>query len=137
MPDKKVVHNARDLPGALLAGEPGPLGWIGEGLALPVRFPAEAEGGKRYEFGITIDVELVDGRLVARRVCVETESARGVTAAFLRDVPIRTLVAETALDKVVRVTLLGKGSRLEHADRNDADVRAAVEAAVGYVEAPR
>lgn len=118
---------------------PGPLGWIGEGLALPQRFTAEAEAGgfegPGYRFHISIDVELADGRLRAHRVCVETDSDRGVTAAALRSVSVRRIVTANALQRVARVTLGPKATSYETANPKDADVIAAVEAAVGYVEA--
>lgn len=130
----RKVTKPQDVPAALLTGIPGPLGWIGDGLALPARFTAE---GSTDTAELVVDVELLERRLVARRVCVETESDRGVTAAVLRAVPIRQLIVESARRHVVRVTILGEGMSMEPANLEDEDVIEAVEAAVGYVAVPR
>ena len=112
----------------------GPLGWISEGLALPKAFTAESEGGDGPGFRIAIDVELIDKRLVAKRVCVETDSERGVTAANLRDVPIRRIVSATAVTKVLRVELSDpQNVKYSPTNPDDGDVVAAVEAATKYV----
>lgn len=111
-----------------------PFGWIAEGLAVPERFPAKGHGDG---LSVDIDVELVDGRLRARRVCIETESDRGVTAAAVRSVPIRQLVIGAGVGLVHHVEVSGKSVRHTLTDPNDEVVIAAVEAAVGYVEAKR
>jgi hypothetical protein len=111
-----------------------PFGWIAEGLAVPERFSAKGQGdGLRVE----IDVELLDGRLRARRVCIETNSDRGVTAAAVRSVPIRQIVIGAGVGLVHHVEISGKSVSHTLTDPNDEEVIEAVEAAVGYVEAKR
>jgi hypothetical protein len=127
---EKVVRSLKELPGALAGGDPGPLGWIGEGLALPRSFTVEGSGAG---FSIEVTAELIDGRLRARSVCVTAEGDRGVTAALVRSVPVRQLMGRGARARVVRVELGPKATSYAPADPDDPEVIAAVEAATGYV----
>jgi hypothetical protein len=109
--------------------------WIGEGIAVPSSFQLTAVRGA-LEVGIAVG--LTDGRLRAYDVRISTTSDRGVTAAMLRSVPIRSLIIEGALELMSRVKLGPKGvANQERVRRSDAEAVAAVEAAVGYVEAIR
>jgi len=82
--------------------------------------------------------ELIDGKLRAREVHVTTSSDRGVTAAMLREVPIRSLIIDAALKLMSRVKIGPKGAPTqERVRRSDDDAIAAVEAAVGYVDVAR
>ncbi len=105
---------------------------VAPGYMLPRELHAAAElsDGSQVE----VDIAVSDGRAVARKVSVET--AGGVTAAALRLVPIRDVVATACLDGLQRVKvkpggvveLVGIGR--EHVDA----VRQIVQKLVGYVE---
>jgi hypothetical protein len=109
-------------------------GWIAEGIAVPERFTVTAE---KDDARATIDVVLRDRRLWARRVCVESDSDRGVTAAAVRDVAILPLMLHGARGMVLRAKVGPKGIGYTPADEHDEEAIAALQAAVGYAKEAR
>jgi hypothetical protein len=120
---------------AVLKQEHRPLAWIGEGLAVPETFPpvTATRGAARAE----VEVIVTKGRARARKVSIETEAASGVTAALLRDVPVRQIVAVAVRGLLMKVVVGDKSTNLEPVTKATEDEIDAVQRAVGYVEAPR
>jgi hypothetical protein len=120
---------------AFLKGEHRPMAWIGEGLAVPETFPpiTATRGGARAD----VEVIVTKGRARARKVSIETDAAGGVTAALLRDVPVRQIVGIGVRGLLTRVAVGDKSMSLEPVIEASDDEIEAVRRAVGYVEVER
>jgi hypothetical protein len=77
--------------------------FVSEDWALPQELPPvriTLESGDRVE----LVVEVTRHRARARRVCVETDSPKGVGSAALRRVPVRNAMAIGCMESLLRIT---------------------------------
>jgi hypothetical protein len=116
-----------------LPKKPTPPVMIDMEYALPGTFVVRA---RRGDVRAEIEVEVRDRHAWAMRVSVTTGSKRGVTAAMLREIPIRELMAKGALRFLQTVEATPDGWKARPVPRPDKSesARAAVADAVGYIE---
>jgi hypothetical protein len=101
------------------------------GYALPRSLHAAADLGDGLRVEIDVEVTDVD-RAIARRVTVEAD--RGVTAAALRRVPIRDVLAAACLDVLQRFERRPDGSfvGVRPGPENADEARRIIQRLVGY-----
>ncbi len=108
--------------------------FVSEDWALPREIPvrAELESGERVE--ILVDVTRESAR--ARRVCIETDSPKGVGSTMLRRVPVRNMMAIGCSRYLLRVNRQPDGTfGLMPGDVHPEDlpvVKPLIEGLVGY-----
>lgn len=125
----KVSSPAADLHE--LIGDPV---FISEGWALPREIPIQAElaSGDRVEFVVEVTRESAR----ARRVCVETDSPKGVGSTTLRRVPVRNTMAAGCTLRLLRVNRQPDGTfALMPGDVREDDmpvVKPLIEKLIGY-----
>jgi hypothetical protein len=108
--------------------------FVSEDWALPRAIPvnADLETGEHVE----IDIEVSRTSARARRVCVETNSPKGVGSTMLRRVPVRNAMAFGCAQSLLRITRQPDGTvALMPGDVRDEDksvVVPLVENLIGY-----
>jgi len=82
--------------------------FVSEDWALPRNFTVRAD----LETGssVVLDIEVSRESARALRVCVETDSPRGVGSTLLRKVPVRNAMARGCLDHLLRVNRQDDGT---------------------------
>ena len=108
--------------------------FVTDDWALPRTFTVKAE--LESGWGVEIEIEVSRESARARRVCVETDSPRGVGSTLLRRVPVRNAMAVGCLDHLLRVNRQPDGTiGLMPGDVHEEDVptvKPLVEKLIGY-----
>jgi hypothetical protein len=73
--------------------------WLEGGFAIPERFTVPAE---TPDWAVEVVVEVRKGKARTRSITISTDAPEGVTAAMIRRVPIREIVARGALNVLRR-----------------------------------
>lgn len=139
MPGKWMVEPIGGWLKTLLnGGYDGSLSWVDGGLAVPAAFPPVVAFNEEAEARLEIEIVSADSKIRAHKVTIETDSPRGVTAALLRDLPVRFIVRGAVRELLVRVDTSGpKGPAYMPVGKLTDREAQAVQRAIGYVEVER